>query len=95
VQPDRGDRRARARTDLSGYHINVNAVGPGMVLTGITRNMLGDPDQAAWFIERIPMRRIAEPDDIAPPVLFLASDEASYIHGTTLFVDGGMICTRR
>jgi NAD(P)-dependent dehydrogenase (short-subunit alcohol dehydrogenase family) len=81
-------------TDVAGYHINVNAVGPGMVLTGLTRNMLGDPDQAAWFIERIPMRRIAEPDDIASAVLFLASDEASYIHGTTLFVDGGMITTR-
>ena len=80
--------------DVSGYRINVNAVGPGMVLTGLTHNMLGDPEQAEWFIERIPMRRIAEPEDIAPAVLFLASDEASYIHGTTLFVDGGMITTR-
>ncbi len=81
-------------TDVAGYHINVNAVGPGMVLTGLTQNMLGDPDQAAWFIERIPMRRIAEPDDIASAILFLASDDASYVHGTTLFVDGGMIATR-
>ncbi len=80
--------------DLSGYNINVNAVGPGMVLTGLTQNMLGDPDQAEWFIERIPQRRIGRPEDIAAAVLFLASDEASYIHGTTLFVDGGMICTR-
>ncbi len=80
-------------TDCAGYHINVNAIGPGMVLTGLTHNMLGDPDQAQMFIDKIPMRRIAEPDDIAWPVLFLASDEASYIHGTTLFVDGGMICT--
>ena len=80
-------------TDVSGYHINVNAVGPGMVLTGLTNNMLGDPDQAKMFIDKIPMRRIGEPDDIASAVLFLSSDEASYIHGTTLFVDGGMICT--
>lgn len=80
--------------DVAGYNINVNAVGPGMVLTGLTQNMLGDPDQAEWFIERIPKRRIGEPQDIANAVLFLASDEASYIHGTTLFVDGGMICTR-
>lgn len=79
--------------DVSGYRINVNAVGPGMVLTELTQNMLGDPEQAEWFIERIPMRRIAEPQDIAPAVLFLASDEASYIHGTTLFVDGGMTST--
>ncbi|MBN1261507.1 MAG: SDR family oxidoreductase [Anaerolineae bacterium] len=80
--------------DVSGYNINVNAVGPGMVLTGLTQNMLGDPEQAEWFIERIPKRRIAEPQDIANAVLFLSSDEADYIHGTTLFVDGGMICTR-
>jgi len=80
--------------DVSGYNINVNAVGPGMVLTGLTRNMLGDPDQAEWFIERIPKRRIGTPEDIAASILFLCSDEASYIHGTTLFVDGGMISTR-
>jgi NAD(P)-dependent dehydrogenase (short-subunit alcohol dehydrogenase family) len=80
--------------DVSGYNINVNAVGPGMVLTGLTQNMLGDPEQAEWFIERIPMRRIGKPEDIAASVLFLSSDEASYIHGTTLFVDGGMISTR-
>lgn len=80
--------------DVAGYNINVNAVGPGMVLTGLTQNMLGDPDQAEWFIERIPKRRIGVPEDIANAVLFLASDEAAYIHGTTLFVDGGMICTR-
>lgn len=80
--------------DCSGYNINVNAVGPGMVLTGLTQNMLGDPDQAEWFIERIPKRRIGKPEDIAAAILFLSSDEADYIHGTTLFVDGGMISTR-
>jgi 3-oxoacyl-[acyl-carrier protein] reductase len=80
--------------DLSGYNINVNAVGPGMVLTGLTKNMLGDPDQAEMFIEKIPQRRIGKPEDIAAAILFLSSDEASYIHGTTLFVDGGMISTR-
>ena len=80
--------------DCSGYHINVNAVAPGMVLTGLTKNMLGDPDQVEYFLEKIPQRRIAEPDDIAHAILFLASDAASYIHGETLRVDGGMMCTR-
>jgi 3-oxoacyl-[acyl-carrier protein] reductase len=80
--------------DCSGYHINVNAVAPGMVLTGLTHNMLGDPDQVQYFLEKIPQRRIGEPDDIAHAILFLASDDASYIHGATLHVDGGMICTR-
>ncbi len=79
--------------DCSGYNINVNAVAPGMVLTGLTKNMLGDPDQAAYFIEKIPKRRIGEPDDIASAILFLSSDESSYIHGVTLHVDGGMMCT--
>ena len=80
--------------DCSGYNINVNAVAPGMVLTGLTHNMLGDEDQAKYFLEKIPKRRIGEPDDIAAAILFLCSDEASYIHGETLHVDGGMICTR-
>ncbi len=80
--------------DCSGYHINVNAVAPGMVLTGLTHNMLGDQHQVQYFLEKIPQRRIGEPDDIANAILFLASDAASYIHGTTLHVDGGMMCTR-
>jgi 3-oxoacyl-[acyl-carrier protein] reductase len=80
--------------DCSGYNINVNAVAPGMVLTGLTHNMLGDPDQAQYFLEKIPKRRIGEPDDIASAILFLCSEEASYIHGETLRVDGGMMCTR-
>jgi NAD(P)-dependent dehydrogenase (short-subunit alcohol dehydrogenase family) len=80
--------------DCSGYHINVNAVAPGMVITGLTHNMLGDEDQVKYFLEKIPQRRIGEPDDIASAILFLASDEASYVHGATLHVDGGMMCTR-
>jgi glucose 1-dehydrogenase len=56
--------------------------------------MPGEPDQGAWYIERIPVRRIAEQYGIASAILFLASDKASCIHGTTLFVDGGKICAR-
>ncbi|MBU0927456.1 MAG: SDR family oxidoreductase [Spirochaetes bacterium] len=80
--------------DLSGYNINVNAVGPGMVHTGLTRNLLGDAASAAEFEEKIPKRRIGVPDDIAAGVLFLCSDAASYVHGETLFIDGGMLCAR-
>jgi 3-oxoacyl-[acyl-carrier protein] reductase len=80
--------------DCSGYNINVNAVAPGMVLTGLTKNMLGDEDQVVYFLEKIPKRRIGTPEDIAAAILFLSSDEAEYIHGATLHVDGGMICTR-
>jgi len=80
--------------DCAGYNININAIGPGMVLTGLTKNMLGDPDQAVQFEEKIPLRRIGKPEDIAAGVLFLSSDAASYVQGETLFIDGGMICTR-
>lgn len=80
--------------DCSGYNINVNAVAPGMVLTGLTQNMLGDPDQAQYFIEKIPQRRIGKPEEIAAAILFLCSEDASYINGATLHVDGGMMCTR-
>jgi NAD(P)-dependent dehydrogenase (short-subunit alcohol dehydrogenase family) len=80
-----------AAIDCSGYHINVNAVAPGMTLTGLTKNMLGDPDQAAYFLEKIPQRRIGLPEDLASAICFLASDEASYIDGHTLVVDGGML----
>jgi len=80
--------------DCSGYHINVNAVAPGMVLTGLTHNMLSDPDQVQYFLEKIPQRRIGTPEDIAAAILFLSSDDAAYIDGATLHVDGGMMCTR-
>lgn len=79
--------------DCSGYNITANALGPGMVLTGLTRNMLGDPDQVTYFTEKTPLRRVAKPEDIAPAILFLCSEEGSFINGTSLFVDGGMTCT--
>lgn len=80
--------------DVAGRNINVNAVAPGMVITNMTQRMFGDKERERYFVERIPKRRIGQPEDIAGPILFLCSDEASYIHGTTLIVDGGMLCTR-
>ncbi|MBP1467557.1 SDR family oxidoreductase [Candidatus Chloroploca sp. M-50] len=80
--------------DVAGRNINVNAVAPGMVVTNMTQRMFGDKERERYFVERIPKRRIGQPEDIAGPILFLCSDEASYIHGTTLVVDGGMLCTR-
>jgi 3-oxoacyl-[acyl-carrier protein] reductase len=80
--------------DTTGRNINVNAVAPGMVLTGLTRNMFSDEKRTEMFLQRIPKRRIGQPEDISSTILFLCSDEASYIHGTTITVDGGMSCTR-
>lgn len=78
--------------DLAEFNILVNAVAPGMVETGLTRNTFADETQRKWFEERIPLGRVAQPEDIAPAVLFLASDDARYITGATLKVDGGMTC---
>lgn len=80
--------------EVTGHNINVNAVAPGMVVTNITRRMFADEERRPYFLSRIPKGRIGQPEDIAAPILFLCSDQASYVHGTTLVVDGGMICTR-
>lgn len=80
--------------DLTGSNININAVAPGMVVTNLTERMFANPEAERFFLERIPKRRIGKPEDIAASILFLCSEEASYIHGTTLVVDGGMLCTR-
>lgn len=80
--------------DLASYHITVNAVGPGMTKTGLTKWLFSNPERVKWFEEKIPLGRLAEPEDIAPAILFLASDEAKYITGETIFVDGGMVATR-
>jgi NAD(P)-dependent dehydrogenase (short-subunit alcohol dehydrogenase family) len=56
--------------------------------------MLTDEARAEFFLKRIPKRRIGQPDEIASAILFLSSEEAAYIHGTTIVVDGGMSCTR-
>jgi len=68
--------------------IRVNAVLPGLVETPLTRPQFENPDRLAAFTARIPMGRAAQPEEIAGPALFLASDDASYISGASLLVDG-------
>lgn len=72
--------------DLAPYKINVNAIAPGAIRTPGTA---GSEDMMKQIEQMIPLKRIGEPNDIAKAVTFLASDDASYITGQLLVVDGG------
>jgi 2-deoxy-D-gluconate 3-dehydrogenase len=71
--------------------INVNAVAPGYVATENTAALKADPEREAQLMARVPAGRWGKPDEIADPVVFLASDAARFIHGTVLAVDGGWL----
>ncbi|WLI77557.1 SDR family oxidoreductase [Kosakonia sp. H02] len=71
------------------YHIRVNAVAPTFTRTDSTQHWLNDPAVLASLIGRIPLGRVAETDDIAAPVVFLASGASAMITGATLAIDGG------
>jgi L-rhamnose 1-dehydrogenase len=76
-------------TALGKYGITCNAVAPGMILTDMTRHHWEKPEPAKFIKERVPVGRIGVPEDIGHAVVFLASQEAAYISGVTLTVDGG------
>jgi NAD(P)-dependent dehydrogenase (short-subunit alcohol dehydrogenase family) len=75
--------------ELASYGINVNAIAPGSTLTEQTRFIYSDPEKAARVLSHVPLKRPARPEEIASVALFLASDDADYITGHTLVVDGG------
>ncbi|WCK53014.1 3-oxoacyl-[acyl-carrier-protein] reductase [Aneurinibacillus sp. Ricciae_BoGa-3] len=77
-----------AARELASRGVTVNAVAPGFIETDMT-DVLGE-DTKASLLSQIPLTRLGHPDDIAHLVKFLASDEASYITGQVLHVDGGM-----
>ncbi|MFD1560965.1 SDR family NAD(P)-dependent oxidoreductase [Paraburkholderia silviterrae] len=81
-------------TELKGRGIRVNAVSPGAIDTPIIESQVSTPAQAdalrAKFAEATPLGRIGRPEEVAAAVLFLASDESSYVAGIDLFVDGGL-----
>jgi NAD(P)-dependent dehydrogenase (short-subunit alcohol dehydrogenase family) len=75
--------------EWAGRGVTVNAICPGPFATDMNKQLLNDPVRYKAFIEKIPMGRWGELDDIAGAALFLASDAASFVTGTALFVDGG------
>ena len=74
--------------EFAASRIRVNAILPGLVQTPLTRRHFDNPDAYVAFMARIPMERPAQPAEIAGPALFLASEDASYISGASLLVDG-------
>lgn len=72
--------------------INVNAIAPGAIDTPMSRKARMTPEQFNDFLSaRVPLKRIGEPDEVSAAVVFLASDEASYVTGATIYVDGGWL----
>jgi len=76
--------------ELAPYNINVNCIAPGSILTEGTKILFySDPEKTKKILSCIPLKRPGEPQDIAYAALFLASEEANYITGSTIVVDGG------
>ncbi|ALC91019.1 3-oxoacyl-ACP reductase [Bacillus sp. FJAT-18017] len=75
--------------ELSSRNITVNAIAPGFITTDMTHKLT--EEIKAEMLKLIPLARFGEPGDIAKAVVFLASDDASYITGQTLHIDGGMV----
>ena len=71
--------------------IRVNAICPGLIRTRLTRDIVGAAEKKAAEHQGIPIGRVGEPEDIARCALFLASDDASFITGTHVVVDGGAL----
>jgi NAD(P)-dependent dehydrogenase (short-subunit alcohol dehydrogenase family) len=71
--------------------VRINVVAPGPTETGMLNRFTGSPENKADLISRVPMKRIAQPEEIAEGILFLASNKASYITGASLAADGGKL----
>ncbi|MCK9181702.1 MAG: SDR family oxidoreductase [Fibrobacteraceae bacterium] len=77
--------------DLAPYNIQVNSVAPGLTYTSeIKRIFEKHPELETEYTNLMPQHRLAQPEDIAKPILFLLSDNSDYITGQTIFVDGGI-----
>jgi glucose 1-dehydrogenase len=79
-----------AARELAGKGIRVLNIAPGAIVTPINKFVLDDPEAKHAVEQEIPLRRMGKPDEIAAAVAWLASDQASYVTGTTVVVDGGM-----
>jgi glucose 1-dehydrogenase len=79
---------------LAEFNIRSNAVGPGPIMTGMGAGEFEDEARKNRLLSRVLRGRVGRPEDVASAILFLASDEADFVNGTTLYVDGGVLATR-
>jgi glucose 1-dehydrogenase len=77
--------------ELAKHHINVVNVAPGAINTPINERTMKDPEKVLALKREIPLGRVGEPSEVAKLVCYLASDDAAYITGTTVVIDGGLM----
>ena len=90
----KGGLRMLTRTiavELGKHKITVNNIGPGAVYTPIDADIEGQPEIEKALMGEIPLHRWGKPEEIAGLAVYLASDEAAYVTGSTYFIDGGML----
>lgn len=78
-------------SELAGDGIRVNAIAPGIIETPMTVPTRANPEKVKGYMDRIPLKRFAHPDELIGPVMFLVSEESSYVNGVLLPVDGGYL----
>jgi len=77
--------------ELAPYNIRVNVISPGMIETPMVESIKQDPKTVEALLAQVPMRRMGAPEEVSNLVLFLVSDESSYMTGSTVVVDGGWL----
>ena len=77
--------------ELAPHKITVNNIGPGAIFTPIDKDVESDEKLNAQILAEIPLARWGKPEEVAQLAVFLASDAASYMTGSTCFIDGGML----
>jgi len=77
--------------ELAPYNIRVNAISPGAIETPMIDPLKSDPKMMERVLARVPLGRVGKPEEVSNLVLFLASDQSSYITGSTVVIDGGWL----